>query len=69
MCLFTGNFLFEKQGGKGYIFLASAWLNRELCDKQFCTRIDPTRGPPHSVIIILIWHAGGAANIKMIITM
>ena len=23
MCLFTGNFLFEKQEGKGYIFLAS----------------------------------------------
>ena len=22
--------LFEKQGGKGYIFLTSAWLNREL---------------------------------------
>jgi hypothetical protein len=30
--LFTGNFLFEKQGGKGLIFLAlaSTWLNREL---------------------------------------
>ena len=62
-------FFFEKQGGKGYIFLASAWLNRELWDKQFGTLIDPTRGPHHIVIIILIWHAGGAENIKMIITM
>ncbi len=51
-CAFWPVTLFEKQGGKGYIFLASAWLNREMWDKQFGTLIDPTRGPHHIVIII-----------------
>ena len=57
--------LFEKQGGKGYIFLTSAWLNRELWDKQFGTLIDPTRGLHHIVIFILIWHVGGAENTSL----